>query len=62
MKSKIGLFGFMFLIMFALKLAGPLASTSWWLVTLPLYGPLVFLLVIVIGIMLCGLDKKWGWN
>lgn len=62
MKSKIGLFGFMFLIMFTLKLAGPLALTSWWLITLPLYGPVLLLLVIAIGIIVFGLDKKWGWN
>lgn len=38
---KIGLFGLMFLIMFALKLAGPMAAISWWVVTLPLWLPAV---------------------
>lgn len=38
---KIGLFGVMFLIMFALKLAGPMAAVSWWIVTAPLWAPVV---------------------
>lgn len=38
---KFSIFGVMFLIMFTLKLAGPMASVSWWLITLPLYGPLL---------------------
>lgn len=46
---KVGLLGLMFLIMFALKLAGPMAAVSWWVVTLPVYGPLA--LVIVLGLL-----------
>lgn len=42
---KFGLLGVMFLIMFALKLAGPMAAVSWWVVTLPIYGPLVFVIL-----------------
>jgi hypothetical protein len=37
---KIGILGLMFAIMFGLKIAG-LTTISWWLVTLPLYGPVV---------------------
>lgn len=58
MRSKIGLFGFMFLIMFTLKLAGPLALTSWWVITLPLYGPLLFMLVVAILIVAVGYRVK----
>ena len=39
---QVGLFGLIFLAMFVLKLAGPMASASWWLVTLPLWGPFAF--------------------
>lgn len=43
---KIGLFGLMFLIMFVLKLAGPMAAVSWWIVTMPLWiGALLFILI-----------------
>ena len=38
---KVGICGLMFLIMFALKLAGPMAAVSWWIVALPLYLPLL---------------------
>jgi hypothetical protein len=31
----------MFLILFALKLAGPLEEASWWAVTCPLWAPVV---------------------
>ena len=31
----------MFLILFALKLAGPLAETSWWWITCPLWAPVL---------------------
>lgn len=41
---KIGICGLMFLIMFALKLAGPMAAVSWWIVTLPLYLPIIIIL------------------
>lgn len=42
----IGLFGFVFLIFLVLKLAeiGQVAAWSWWWVTAPLWGPLVFVL------------------
>jgi hypothetical protein len=42
---KVGLLGLMFLIMFALKLAGPMATVSWWVITLPVYGPLALLVI-----------------
>ena len=34
---KIGLFGLMFLVMFTLKLAGPMAAVSWFWITMPLW-------------------------
>ncbi|MNI86819.1 hypothetical protein D3C85_1319030 [compost metagenome] len=37
---KVGIFGLMFVVMFGLKVAG-IITISWWLVTLPLYGPVV---------------------
>lgn len=40
---KIGLFGLMFLIMFALKLAGPMVAVSWWIVTMPLWLPIALM-------------------
>jgi hypothetical protein len=45
-----GIFGMMFLIMFALKLAGPMAAVSWAVVTAPLWVPvLIGLCVFLIG-------------
>ncbi len=45
--SGIGLFGWLFLILFTLKLLGEI-SVSWWIVTLPLWGPLALLGVIFV--------------
>lgn len=42
---KVSLFGLMFLIMFTLKLAGPMASVSWFIVTAPLWVPAALLLL-----------------
>lgn len=56
----------MFLILFTLKLAGPMADTSWWWVTAPLWGPFVMvgvllaLSIIAVGfaaIMLAVIDR-----
>ena len=44
---KIGLFGLMFLIMFGLKLAGPMATVSWAVVTAPIWVPLVIAVVVI---------------
>lgn len=57
---KVGIFGLMFLIMFALKLAGPLATASWWIITLPLYGPLLAMLAffIFVGAIAVLADKR----
>ncbi len=43
----IGLCGWIFLVLFTLKLLGKI-SVSWWIVTLPLWGPLAFLGVIFV--------------
>lgn len=40
---KIGICGLMFLIMFALKLAGPMAAVSWLWITAPLWIPAIVL-------------------
>jgi len=53
----IGILGFMFLIMFTLKLCSvePVANWSWWWVTAPIWGPItigVSILAIFLGIML----------
>lgn len=54
---KIGLFGLMFIIMFTLKLAGPMAGVSWAIVTAPLWVPVVIALGIM-GLVLCGVAIK----
>lgn len=42
----------MFLIMFALKIAGA-TSMSWWMVTAPIWGPtLIFILIFILIITL----------
>lgn len=41
----IGLGGLFFLVLFVLKVTGPLADVSWWLITAPLWAGLVLLLV-----------------
>lgn len=38
---KVGLLGLMFLVMFGLKLAGPLAGVSWLWITAPLWIPAI---------------------
>lgn len=40
---KLNLLGALFLIMFTLKLAGPMAATSWWIICLPLWGPVLII-------------------
>ncbi len=45
---KLPILAIMFLIMFALKLAGPMASVSWWVITLPLWAPFAALAVVFI--------------
>ncbi len=55
----IGLFGFMFLILFALKLGvgdTPVVDWSWWLVTAPLWGGFLFVFAIFfIGASIAGI-------
>lgn len=49
---RVGLLGFMFLILFTLKVMG-LVSISWWVVVLPLFVPLIiWLSVLVVGVLL----------
>ena len=52
---KVGLLGLMFLILFALKVAG-VAQISWWVVVLPLLAPFLIWLAIVLfaGILYVG--------
>lgn len=47
--------GIMFLIMFGLKLAGIL-TISWWLVTAPLWGGLIFY-AIIFSVFASAVDK-----
>ena len=45
----------MFLILFALKLAGPLAATSWWWITCPLWAPfIIFVAIFCLAIIALG--------
>ena len=46
----VGLFGLLFLLFLGLKLAeiGQVAAWSWWWVTAPLWGPLAFVVVLLI--------------
>lgn len=50
--QRFPLFGIMFLIMFALKLAGigVMAAASWWVVTAPLWVPLLLVAIMLIGV------------
>lgn len=46
----IGVFGLMFIVMFALKLGG-IIDISWWLVTAPLWAPATVFLVVLLGFL-----------
>lgn len=50
----IGLFGLLAIVFITLKLTGTIAW-SWWLVLLPLYGPLAFILGVVILFLIIAL-------
>jgi hypothetical protein len=45
-EGGVGLFGLMFLVLFAFKLGG-IIDWSWWLVTAPLWGGCTMILVLV---------------
>lgn len=45
----IGLGGAFFLVLFILKVCGPLAALSWWWVTAPLWIPAALCLTIALG-------------
>lgn len=47
--SNVGFFGLLTLVFITLKLTGYI-NWSWYYVLLPLYGPLVFIFLIIIGI------------
>jgi hypothetical protein len=52
----IGLFGFMFLILFALKLGigeTVVMGWSWWWITAPLWAPVSFLIVVLLAGAVC---------
>lgn len=51
---KIGLLGAMFLIMFAGKVVGAM-DWSWWVVTSPLWGPVVFPVALFAAVWVLGL-------
>lgn len=50
-QGGIGFTGLLFIVFLVLKLTGYI-SWSWWYVTAPLWGPLAFVAVIVLGIVL----------
>lgn len=52
--SGVGFFGLLAILFIALKLTGYI-NWSWWLVMLPLYGPLLFVIGIFIVVFLIGL-------
>ena len=41
----------MFLIMFTLKLAGPMKDVSWWWVTCPLWGAFIVFFLYFVGLV-----------
>lgn len=47
--SGIGFFGLLGILFIGLKLADVI-NWSWWLVLLPIYGPLILAIVILIGV------------
>lgn len=55
---KVPVLTIMFLIMFGLKLAG-IVTFSWWIVTSPIWAPIVFLLsMFLIGVLLAAFASK----
>jgi hypothetical protein len=54
---KIGVFGFMFLIMFAAKVFG-LIDWSWWLVFSPLWAPIALVLLFWIVCLILDVIEK----
>lgn len=57
--SNVGFFGLLFITFLVLKLVGVI-SWSWWLVTLPLWGPLILVLPVfaIFFLIYRWLDKK----
>ncbi len=53
--SGLGFFGAMFLLFLGLKLTGYI-DWSWWWIFAPLWGPAVFVLVVVIIVVVFNLD------
>ncbi|MBG23749.1 MAG: hypothetical protein CMF22_10540 [Idiomarinaceae bacterium] len=49
--TRIGILGWMFLIFMTLKLTGHI-TWSWWLITAPLWGPILVALLIVFFIFI----------
>jgi len=45
-----GLFGWMFIVLFALKLGGvmPVTAWSWWWITMPLWAPFLAVLIFLV--------------
>lgn len=59
---KVGICGLMFLIMFALKLAGPMAAVSWWIITLPIYLPVLIILGMLAFVGIVTVTAAKGWK
>lgn len=56
----IGIMGFLALLFITLKLLGvsEVASWSWWLVTIPLWGPAMVLIVVLLVAFSISISKK----
>ena len=50
----VGFFGVLFIVLLTLKLTGTV-DLSWWLVTAPLWGPLTFILVVMVLVFMVAL-------
>jgi len=53
----VGLLGLMFLLFLGLKLGGVI-TWSWWWVTAPLWGPIAFVILVVIVFGITGFFKE----
>ena len=56
----VGFLGLFFLVLFTLKVTGPLAGVSWWWITAPLWIPLAFLatLVLIVTLIMLVSDRR----
>lgn len=48
-----------FLVLFVLKVTGPLATLSWWWVTAPLWGPLALVAALFVVLIPAFMLREW---